>query len=996
MLRNGRVSGCFLIVMTGLLKNVWVLLLLSLAVQLGLLYVSVSEVRVPAFLVEKFLKKWEESGFYCSAEEVRLRNLTVITAKGISVGATRGNDPFLRVRRCAVKLGSDALVSGNPIPEFFYVDGATFLCPAINSSTGKAERIFSDGTFILRRKNGEIFIDSAEFCVDRAKFIAYGKIPEPSLLAEAEASLNAKKTAKKVKKNSSREKWSVAISQFAGTLFEGFRASDLRSLLGSCEFVAEIQPSGSSLALDVSVFCENFNFRENVFLENASANQKVLLDLKTHRLSFSEPLCVFARSVNFEIGELFSEKTQVCAKSVSAAIPLPENVSVEHFSEDAFLPEYLFLRADRLRLVHLLHGTLDLDGVLFSIKPMETWAFPGTFAFKGNVASGKTTLACAGTFVADAEDSSLDLAYDVSWDKDSLWLLPQLRGFAHREEIASLKFVGQPQLRGTVKFLPGMVFSDAVVELISGDTRCENIHLCGLHAAGTFSPNEIRFPRTTAIGPDFRADADLFFEFAPDGRFRVRTWGSIDPELLDGRLGWFWERIWRDLKKAESEKRPRADIDVYGRWGERWENVFGAIAGEKCYANGMLVDKVSLRVYEDPLLIAAFDMRFARGDDVAFGNLQWHYAMEPEYHFRDFRFLFDGSVLPKDALQIVGEGLPEVLPDLFSEEAATGTVRGFFSGDPEYYPEKMAIQIRGGVPGDFSIFGIKGKNFKGEIIYDNGVVFVGNPFYAEMDDGTVSGKICVRLPKGDAGIDGAEAALDLSLKNIRRDRLAETLTILQNRANLPKTQATKKAVPVISAAGISGGAFARVPVTEPADNSMLDADFKGTITLPDLQTLNAAGTFSLYDEALFQLQVFGGFSRLLSSLKIDLTTFPMDRAEGSYRIADGTLYLPDLRIYGESGEIDIQADVKIPELSVQGEAVFRNLRGTKIPLLGKLVEWGSASTELLPVKLSGSAENPEWTIATKLSRIWDWVNPAGLLKIPGLSGDEENEASDDE
>ena len=188
--------------------------------------------------------------------------------------------------------------------------------------------------------------------------------------------------------------------------------------------------------------------------------------------------------------------------------------------------------------------------------------------------------------------------------------------------------------------------------------------------------------------------------------------------------------------------------------------------------------------------------------------------------------------------------------------------------------------------------------------------------------------------------------------------------------------------------GGCSGHFWAGPKSVPSGSN---ASFAGSITLPDIRSLSANGKFFVEDENLFNLQIFGGFSKLLSSLKIDLTTFPMDRAEGTYSVNNGMIHLPDTRIFGDSGEIDIQADLSLADFSIDGEAIFRNLRGTQIPLIGKFVEWGSSSTQLLPVKISGTLENPEWKIAPKLHRIWSWAIPKSIYNPESDDSEDEED-----
>ncbi|MBQ8723032.1 MAG: hypothetical protein IJY80_01955, partial [Opitutales bacterium] len=502
-----------------LLKKFWIFLALLLLVQIGLLYISVSEIRVPDAIVKKFLKKTESEGFYISIGDVRLRNLTVITAKEIDIGTSRGNDPFLHVRRCAIKLGPDALISGKPFPQFFYIDGAEFFCSSIISPTGKAEQIFSDGTLILRKKDEKIMIDAAEFLLGDAKFVAYGEIPVPALISDFE---NKSSLPPPEVSAPSDEKSSVIISRFAGKIAEKLHALNLRPLLNSCEFVAEIRPDGNALDVEVSAFCENFDFREKVSLEKISATLSV--NFSANEILFAEPLCVFAELGNFTFGELFSEKIQVSAKHISVAAEIPENIFDETVPVEEKISQTFFSRLEHLRVATLCDGVFDAESVLLAVSPEEKFTFPGTFSVNANLASGTTTLACAGTVFADAEKAALDLDYEISLDKNLLTEFPQLRAVVQNEEMRALRFTEQPTLRGNVKFDSGMDFRSLDFELIAGETQGNNFHLCALDVAGTLLPTEIRLAKIVGEGTDFCAKADAFFEFADDGKFRVRAW----------------------------------------------------------------------------------------------------------------------------------------------------------------------------------------------------------------------------------------------------------------------------------------------------------------------------------------------------------------------------------------------------------------------------------------------------------------------------------------
>lgn len=966
-------------------RQIPLLLGLILLAQLGLLHIAISDFKAPEFLVSRLSEIFESQGLRCSVGEIRLRNLTVLTARDVRIDTLRGNDPLLKVRRCAVKFAPEIVFTRNFIPQFLYADGVEIFCPSASSAGGRAEQLLSDGALTARRSRGKIDIFSARGRVGTHEAVVYGKIP-----GTREFFLGEKTPEAAESEPPEPRKLSAIFSGIAGKISEILGSPAFRQLPENISAeIALSEGENSTVLADATVFCPELNATKALRFEKIAATQRFLFAPRDRAAFPRGPMLVSAATAEFSAGELFSERISARARQVHAATALPQAVFAENATSAERLPKKIFLSTDRIRAASLVHGAAEFSGFSAIVRPEIPAGseFPSRAHFSANISSGAQQFTTAGTLDAsDAAGPSLRFDYNLFFDKDELLALPQLRFLAENADLKELRFGEHPHVRGAVTFAPGMKFGEARVELLAGQTDCGNIHLRALQAAGTIRPTAVAFPKIQAVGADFTANADVFVEIGGGQNFRVRTWGSVDPHCIDGRLGWFWERIWRDLRPAPAARRPRADIDVYGKWTDRWEHVFGAIAGENCWGNGVLVDKVSLRVYEDPTLITAFDMLFRRGNDVVRGNLQWHYAMEPRYHYRDFRFLFSGTIPPKDVLQIVGEGLPEALADLETEGAGTAVVSGLFSGDPEFYPDRMVVNVKGSVPGKFSIFGIEGEDFAGEIIYDNGVVFVGNPFTARSGPaGTVDGKVRVTFPEGGHDIDGAKIELALDMKNVRRTELRDAFAAIGER--------TGQAVPAESSAEENSPAESALPTEEKEDNSRINATFAGALVAPDLDSLDAAGKFTMSEDGIFELQVFGGFSRLLSSVGIDLTSFNLDRGEGSYVVRGGKIYLPDLRIFSESGEVTVQADVAVPDLAIEGEAVFRNLRGTRIPILGMLFRWGSASTEILPVLITGTLDEIGWKIDPTPSRLWETPEARYGIAPPrerGSAADSEN------
>lgn len=961
-------------------KRIWVFFAGLLFVQLGLLYISVSEIRVPGSVVSHVLEALEKEGLSCSVGDVYLENLTVITVRDFEATLPRSHDPLLRVRHCSVKLAPSGLISGNMIPDFVFVEGADFFCPAVNSATGESELLFSDGSLNAQRFGAGIKISTAKCCLGSGKFVTYGKIPRikdflqnsilkdspelPSGMESSEVSgLETSET------SLSREKLSSILSQVAGKCSAVIRENDLRALLSKCTVEALLDSAGSVLNVSVQTFFDGIEISEDITLKNVFAEQKLSVDPDGIKVLPTSPLRIFAQSAGFAVGETFSEKVSGSLSGLQLAVRLPDAAFAPDSSLEERLPSCVYVGIDKLNANNFLYGGASVSNLLLAVEPLREWTRPG-YRILGNVSWEETPIAWLSEIQGDKKENlAVKVFFDTTFHPFVLGKIPQLRDITRQADFKALRFAEKPNVRGNVELAPGLEFKKASFGVSSGEMSFDGLMLRAVKVAGTLTPDAVHLSKMWALGPDFDASGDFYTEFKDHGKFRVRAWGSVDPKYIDGRLPWFWDRIWRDLCLDPSGARPQADFDVRWTWGDPWEHVFGAISAEKCYANGILVDKATLRVCEAARRIAAFDIGVRLGDYFAEGCLQWNYAPSYEPHFQDFRFRFEGTAMPDDVLQIVGEGLPQVLEDLKTEGPASAVVVGYLQGDAG--PESLRVNIDADVPGDFSAFGMAGKNFKGEITFDHGIVYV--PFTAEAGHGRIGGKVRVVFPE-EFSVIGAKVELDLTLNDVRRSSLAEMLEAVGTRT-LEKAEIVLDDDAAESEGDVPAEEIAEADIPAPEDLSSVDAVFAGTLVLPDLASLDAEGSFLLLDENLFELQALGGISRLLSTVGIDLMTYRLTTAESSFVIRNGTIFVPDLRVWSDSGEILVQANVSLPDLNLTGEAVFRNLRGTQIPLLGLFVKWGSASTTLLPIELSGTVTEPDWKFIPRLSRIWDSPEP---------------------
>ena len=534
----GKVFAFFLRAAAFCLRNLWIPLSLLLTAQAGLLYVAVSEVRIPDRAVDELLMRLEKEGFSGKIGGLYLRNLTVVTAEDVRVDMLRGGDPLLKVRRLAVKLAPSALISGNWIPLFVYADGAELFCPAANSATGRSERLISSGSLISRRRSGEIELGGAEFELAGAKFAVFGKFPGTRRFFFGENGTGMPDFGgfSDIPVADGAKPLSARVGALAGTLSSALSRPELRQVLSSASITAQISPDGNeAMAVDVSALVRSIDFFEKARAEKISAEQRFSVRPSTAEVFPRGPLRVAAEALSFNAGDEFSEKIFGRAERLCAAAQIPEAAFSADAELSARLPKKVAARVGRLRAVSLTHGEAELRSVLFSVAPQKSWVIPDSFDLRLNAVAGTTALSCAGALSTQAGRPLLNLVYDAVLDKDELLAFPQLNFVANQEDMRVLRFAEPPRVRA--KIVSGDAKSvtttprERSASLMPGDVRMPPPVATTAPASGSHSSTQRRSSARNAASPSSakmslifrRTRFSISLSVSTKGRFRRRA-----------------------------------------------------------------------------------------------------------------------------------------------------------------------------------------------------------------------------------------------------------------------------------------------------------------------------------------------------------------------------------------------------------------------------------------------------------------------------------------
>lgn len=927
-----------------LFKVIRALLLGLFGVQASLLYLAQKEVELPRSACNWLAEKLSPDGLRLEIRKGTLRRLVFLELNDITISAASGKEPLVQARRAGAFFNWKNFATPGKRAQFFFCDGVQVNCPSSRSQTGSPEKIIENGRASATYSFGEIQLHSLFAQVADVPLSASGIFPLSELLdglSDDEHTTDSSPTPEETEGSShvpsKRSSTLAGFYAFAETLSSAKHRLEERNIRpGGTGIQIAFEPTeDGELVVDIDAFCGNVmlpNF--HVSAKNIHAQAQATLDLRKRCLSAVSPIVVSAETLRAQvIPESFLDAWNISVEKPMVALTLQPEKGI-------LLPNALAVSAPKILVKNFTEGDFEFSGTLIQASQTEA-----TKTLLVNTHVLNSPIAAQIDF---NEDDGLRVVLDTRLDFLRWLHLPQafevLPG-----ELAHLNFTEKPHIQAALRFSPDWQFRNVDYALSAGAATWQTIAANSVFSAGTFTPDAINIREAQVRGDNYCANARIFVELGGGKNYRVQAFGSVEnPEVLDDYLGWFWWRIWKNLELVPSEKAPRADIDVYGKWDSslRWEYIYGAIAGENVLGGGVHVDKVRLRIAEEPEFVAAFDMGVERGEHTVTGTLLWNYALKPEYHYQDFRFAFSGTVAPHDAFDIIGEGLPELFEGILErEEVATASACGFISGDTRFYPEdRIMVEIDvTDASGDVSFLGIQGSDFVGKINYDSGNIRLSS-FRANCGGGQVDGDVLVKLPP-EMEAEGTQLAIDLNLQNISGSYLSEMSQNL-----IPQDTETEESD------------FEKTPASTSAlpDDSRISTSFKASMTLPDVDTLKAHGAFDYYDPSLFDLRFFGGFSRFLETIKIPITSFSFTNATATFSIQDGKIYLPDLMIEGDSGEISAQINMRFSDQALAGEAVFKNRRFTDLPLLGKAFELFSESTTLFPLEISGTLDDVQW------------------------------------
>ena len=419
--------------------------------------------------------------------------------------------------------------------------------------------------------------------------------------------------------------------------------------------------------------------------------------------------------------------------------------------------------------------------------------------------------------------------------------------------------------------------------------------------------------------------------------------------LLKGRLrppqigGWFNGDWWGDFWNAHFEfptALPEGDVDVIGQWrdGARTE-YFGLARAEFAKVWGGRFDQVQATIFLRPHFTHILNFRGRRGGDAFqyLGGSLKRFADPATREGRRIEFDLDGNVDPETYHGMLDGKADDALANLV------------FSAPPHVHANG-ALDVSGPVANPDYVF----KSESG-----GALTYYGFPIDAIQASGRVKGQdIFLDAIKVEAlgGMGAGKAALTGT-----PDSRSLGFDLYLNGADLARS------IRAVLEYQAKDGAQ---PTDPTAENNLikrvtggrLDVALSAQGTPGKFESFVGTGNAAVTGAELGEIQLFGLLSQVLSGFSLNFSSLKLDSIHTSFRMENGRLSFPDLKVTGPSAVIDARGDFVFATRSLDFKAKFKPFEESHNLLTAAIGAVIYPITSILELRLTGPLKNPNWSI----------------------------------
>ncbi|MBA3849671.1 MAG: hypothetical protein C0502_06705 [Opitutus sp.] len=422
--------------------------------------------------------------------------------------------------------------------------------------------------------------------------------------------------------------------------------------------------------------------------------------------------------------------------------------------------------------------------------------------------------------------------------------------------------------------------------------------------------------------------------------YRFLLEGALQPPDIAGwfRSNW-WLKFWENIRFPAAA--PDADVDVLGNWRDATRTAyFGRTDARNAVVLGADFEQAHARVFVRPHFAHAFDLRVTRGGGAQQAS-GWfkRIADAGTRELRAYEFDLTGNL---DAASLRHLGGP----------TADTLLRPWqFSTPPSLVLTGRADFAGGKAKPDLTFTGSAG----GPVSYE------GFPLEGVSAKGGVSGPD-VRLDRIELALAGGHGAAKAAL-NGEGERQRLGFDFYLESADLVRAI---RAINDYEAARAPAGTPPVSPNQEllkRASGGRLNFALSAQGRPGDLASFNGSGNLGIAGAELGEVHLFGLLSQLLSGLSLNFSSLKLNSLRGSYRVADGRVSFPDIRVTGPTALIEGRGDYRLTDKTLDFTARFKPYEENRNLLTGVIGIVMNPLASILELRLTGPIQKPNWSVS---------------------------------
>ncbi|MET0261572.1 MAG: AsmA-like C-terminal region-containing protein [Rariglobus sp.] len=496
-------------------------------------------------------------------------------------------------------------------------------------------------------------------------------------------------------------------------------------------------------------------------------------------------------------------------------------------------------------------------------------------------------------------------------------------------------------------FLPGWKVGKVTGRLHSGSVRVGDVLLDETGTEFTYDGTHVLADNLVLRQGESLAHGSYEMD-TQSNDFRFLLTGGLRPMGISGWFHDWWSNFWTMFNFDRGL--PDADVDVQGRWGDRYgTRVFVEAEGAGTGIKGVAFDRVNTRLFLRPNWFDIRHFEVALGQGSAHGWLARSIDLERDT-WSHMEFAVD-STLPL-----------ETISSLFKEESAELLAPYHFSTPPR-------LQLKGRVDSAASPVG-KHESIDIDLTSTGAMTYHDFPLsdlkvVAVMRDNhidlpSLSVMFAEGQAMGNAKLRGPEnarrLAFDIKLHQANLGQVVQTVTTLQP-AN-PKVSPQKSA-------DLSRELMERL------DRGLLNFTLAAEGDFANFHSFRGKGRAGITGAELAQLNLFGPLSEAFNGSFINFGSFSLTTVEAPFQLKADRVHFDDLRITGRSALLQAKGDYQLKDNTLDFTAKLHPF-DESTSVLGSAVGFVlTPLSKVFEVKLKGTLAKPSWIFSYGPSRLFN-------------------------